>query len=130
MNIMIVSIMERTREIGIIKALGMKNRSILLVFLFESLLIGLLGSLIGIFAGWFGGSFLMNMISGSMGGGLPAAGAAPGVPTMSFGTITPVITWDLIATALLFGVAVAVIFGIYPAWRASKMEPVEALRYE
>lgn len=131
MNIMIVSVMERTREIGIIKALGLKNRSILLVFLFESLLIGLIGSVLGILAGWFGGSFLMTMISAMMGGGgLPGGGEGGGMSTMGFGTITPVISWTLIGTALLFGVAVAVIFGLYPAWRASKMEPVEALRYE
>ncbi len=120
MNIMIVSILERTREIGILKSLGLKDRSILLIFMFESILIGLIGSVLGILAGWGLSNVLMSMMGGMMDGGAQA----PGMSSM-----VPVIDLPLILQALSFGVAVAVIFGLYPAWRASRLEPVKALRY-
>lgn len=130
MNIMIVSIMERTREIGIIKALGMKNRSILAIFLFECFLIGIIGSIGGIILGWFGANFFGLIIGGggfSMG---PPGDAAGSGAASAFASITPVLTIDLIFTALFFGIMVSVVFGLYPAWRASRLPPVEALRYE
>jgi putative ABC transport system permease protein len=124
MNIMIVSLMERTREIGILKALSMKNRTVLLIFLCESVIIGLMGAGIGIVSGWglanvvvrvfrAGGAFMGNQASGSSGI-----------------TITPVLTPTVFIGAFIFGVGVSVIFALYPAWRASKLKPVEALRYE
>lgn len=128
MNIMIVSLMERTREIGILKALGMKGRTVLSVFLCESVIIGLMGATIGIASGWV----LANVVAivfrggnGVFGGGNQANGA--GVGGM---TITPVLTPTVFLGALAFGMGVSVIFALYPAWRASKLKPVEALRYE
>jgi putative ABC transport system permease protein len=128
MNIMIVSLMERTREIGILKALGMKGRTVLLIFLCESLIIGLIGAAIGTASGWV----LANVVSivfragGALGFGNQATQRA------AFGsmTITPVLTPMVFLGALAFGVVVSVVFALYPAWRASKLKPVEALRYE
>ncbi|MCJ7469186.1 ABC transporter permease [Candidatus Bathyarchaeota archaeon] len=122
MNIMIVSLMERTREIGILKALGMKGRTVLLVFLCESVIIGLMGAVIGIASGWG----LANLVAIFLGGGGPVRDNA------GFGgmTITPVLTPTVFLGALVFGLGVSVVFALYPAWRASKLKPVEALRYE
>jgi putative ABC transport system permease protein len=128
MNIMIVSLMERTREIGILKALGMKSRTVLMVFLGESAIIGLLGAVIGIGSGWV----LANIVAMVFRGGGVFAGenqAATGARAGEI-TITPVLTPTVFLGALAFGVGVSVVFALYPAWRASKLKPVEALRYE
>jgi len=128
MNIMVVSLMERTREIGILKALGMKNRTVLMVFLSESVIIGLIGAAIGIASGWGLANVVAIVFSGGGGIGLGNQAAR----TSSFGgmTITPVLTPIVFLGALAFGVGVSVIFALYPAWRASKLKPVQALRYE
>ena len=119
MNIMIVSLIERTREIGILKALGMKSRTVLTIFLGESVIIGLIGAVIGIVLGWI----LANVTATVLGsGGFIGGGSAF--------TITPLLTPEVLIGALGFGVGVSVIFALYPAWRASKLRPVEALRYE
>jgi putative ABC transport system permease protein len=118
MNIMIVSLIERTREIGILKALGMKSRTVLTIFLGESVIIGLLGAVIGIVTGWI----LANVTARILGSGVFGGGGGF--------TITPLLTIDVLVGALAFGVGVSVIFALYPAWRASKLKPVEALRYE
>jgi len=128
MNIMIVSLMERTREIGILKALGMKGRTVLMVFLGESAIIGLMGAAIGIGSGWVLANVVALIFHGGgvfMEGNQAAAGAGAGGMT-----ITPVLTPTVFLGALAFGVGVSVIFALYPAWRASKLKPVEALRYE
>jgi putative ABC transport system permease protein len=129
MNIMIVSLMERTREIGILKALGMKSRTVLLVFLCESVIIGLIGAVIGIASGW-GLANVVALIFGG-GGGLRAGIQNGNQAATSNGmTITPVLTPTVFLGALGFGIGVSVVFALYPAWRASKLKPVEALRYE
>ncbi len=125
MNIMIVSVIERTREIGILKALGMKNQTVLVIFLNEAALIGLLGSLIGIGLGW-GLSNIVTRFGLAMMGG--AAGGNGGA--MRSFTITPVLTPTVFSGALAFGVATSILFGLYPARRASKLNPVDALRQE
>jgi len=120
MNIMIVSLIERTREIGILKALGMKSRTVLTIFLGESIIIGLMGAIVGIVLGWI----LANVTATVLGrGGFIGGGSG------AF-TITPMLTPEVLVGALAFGVGVSVIFALYPAWRASKLKPVEALRYE
>ena len=125
MNIMIVSLMERTREIGILKALGMKNRTVLSIFLSESVIIGVLGAVMGIASGWGLANVVARVFSG---GGF----TRPGNQAAATGgmTITPVLTPTVILGAFAFGILVSVIFALYPAWRASKLKPVEALRYE
>ena len=125
MNIMIVSLIERTREIGILKALGTKNRTVLSIFLTESLIIGLVGTLIGIAFG-LGIADVFSKVQIN-GGGMAQGNRAVATGGMS---ITPVLTPIVFIGALAFGTLVSVIFAIYPAWRASKLKPVDALRYE
>jgi len=107
MNIMLVSVTERTREIGIRKALGATRRDILFQFLAEALALCLLGGVIGIVAG-VGGAEVMRQ---------------------SFGWSTA-IGASSIALAFLFAAAVGIVFGVWPARRASTLDPIEALRYE
>ncbi len=117
MNIMIVSLIERTREIGILKALGMKSRTVLYIFLTESVIIGLIGAIVGIISGWV----LADVVSLILGRGGIIGSAL---------VITPELTPTVILGALAFGVGISVIFALYPAWRASRLKPVDALRYE
>jgi putative ABC transport system permease protein len=129
MNIMIVSLIERTREIGILKALGMKSRTVLTIFLGESVIIGLIGAVLGIGLGWVLANIVAIIFSGGgpfagIGGGQAAGVGAGGMD------IIPVLTPTVLVGALGFGIGVSVIFALYPAWRASKLKPVEALRYE
>ena len=112
MNIMLVSVTERTREIGLRKALGARKQDILIQFLTESSLLSLFGGLIGIGLGW----------AIAYGVGLIAAANAT--------ELTPVVGVDAVLLATLFSTAVGLFFGIYPANRAANLEPVEALRYE
>ena len=112
MNIMLVSVTERTREIGLRKALGAHKSHILTQFLTESALLSLIGGLLGVLLGW---------------------GLAKGVSIIAVqsGTdIIPVFTMGSILLATLFSAAVGIFFGIYPANRAASLEPVEALRHE
>jgi putative ABC transport system permease protein len=125
MNIMIVSLMERTREIGILKALGMKSRTVLAIFICEAVILGLLGSIFGIGLGWV----LANAAARVFTGGGFAAATGQRVAQGGF-VINPVLTPEVLLGAFGFGIAVSVIFAIYPAWRASKLKPVDALRYE
>ena len=112
MNIMLVSVTERTREIGLRKALGARRRDILIQFLTESSLLSLIGGVIGILFGW--------LISFGVGQLAAASGTA----------FTPVVGMDAVALATIFSAIVGLFFGIYPANRAAGLEPVEALRYE
>jgi len=125
MNIMIVSLMERTREIGILKALGTKSRTVLAIFISEAVIIGLLGATFGVGLGWV----LANVAATIFTGGGFAVATGQGAVSGAF-AITPVLTPTLLLGAFGFGIAVSVIFAIYPAWRASKLKPVDALRYE
>ena len=112
MNIMLVSVTERTREIGLRKALGARRRDILTQFLTESSLLSLIGGVIGIMLGW--------LISFTVGRIAAANGTA----------FTPIVGLNAITLATVFSAAVGLFFGIYPANRAASLEPVEALRYE
>jgi putative ABC transport system permease protein len=112
MNIMLVSVTERTREIGLRKALGARRRDILAQFLLESATLSLIGGVIGIGLAWL------------IGKGIALIAANAGSP------FQPVIGWDAVLLATLFSTFVGLFFGIYPANRAAALEPVEALRSE
>lgn len=109
MNIMLVSVTERTREIGLRKAVGAKTRHIMMQFLTEAVVLTLLGGVIGVFAG--------QML-------------AAGMTTALDLDITPSITLITIVIAVGISVGIGIIFGIYPAMRAAKLDPIDALRYE
>ena len=111
MNIMLVSVTERTREIGIRKSLGAKTSSIMLQFLAEAAILTVIGGVIGIILGIIGAYGICSVISVSM--------------QM---TISPGISLSVILFATLFSCAVGVFFGIYPARKAAKLSPIEALR--
>ena len=111
-NIMLTTVTERTHEIGLRKAVGAKRRDILLQFLVESMVLSLLGGLIGVALGW-GASQMMGQVQ-----------------ILGSSAITPVVGLDSILLATFFSMAVGLFFGIYPATRAARLQPVEALRYE
>ena len=130
-NTMFVSVMERTREIGILKALGYKPKQIMGLFLSEAALSGILGGIGGTILGYV----LSFIIGGAlpMSGGFRMGGGPPGQASStsaSSTTLTPVFTPELIAFSLLFPIGIAILAGLYPAWRASRMNAVVALKYE
>jgi putative ABC transport system permease protein len=107
MNIMLVSVTERTREIGVRKALGATRVNILFQFMVESLVLCVLGGIMGVLAGWGGATLISNMAEWNT-----------SVSTQS------------IVVALIFSAAIGLFFGIWPAQRAAKLDPIVALRYE
>lgn len=132
-NIMFVSVMERTREIGVLKALGFKRGDILWLFLSEALLTGVIGGILGCILGVFFGYGITNFFTGGFGGGGGGGGPGGGPSGTQGGielTITPSITPNLLTIALGFAVLIAAVAGLYPSWKASRMNPVDALRAE
>jgi putative ABC transport system permease protein len=124
-NTMYVSVMERTREIGILKALGYRPRQIMGMFLSEAALTGVIGAFCGLGLGYVLAFFMGGMLGGIGGGGGGMFGGGRGGTT-----IQPVFSDGLIAFALVFPVILATVAGLYPAWRASRMNAVVALKYE
>lgn len=107
MNIMLVSVTERTREIGIRIAIGARQREILVQFLLEALMISIIGCLIGVGVGIGGAKIVENFLP-----------------------IKALVTQNSIIISFVVATGVGVFFGFYPAWKASKLEPIEALRYQ
>lgn len=135
MNIMLVSVYERTKEIGLLKAIGFKDRNILIIFLSEAMLVGFIGGVLGIVAGAGASQLVPTLIGtyfGSSNSGLRVGvqGGAGMQSAMASFSYTPIITLDVVGVALMTAVSVSVLSGLYPAWRALKMEPIKALRYE
>ncbi len=106
---MLVSVTERTREIGICKAIGAKRHHILLQFIFESFVLSILGGLVGLLLGYGIGSLIAGMIPGFSGAYVPLWAIL-----LSFGTCA----------------FVGIVFGIIPAAKAAALDPIDALRYE
>jgi putative ABC transport system permease protein len=111
MNIMLVSVTERTREIGIRKAVGARRQDILVQFLLESATLSLVGGLIGIVVGWLTSRLIGGIQLGASG-------------------VNPVVGLDTVLMATVFSMAIGLFFGVYPATRAASLNPIEALRYE
>jgi putative ABC transport system permease protein len=107
MNIMLVSVLERTREIGIRKALGAREHDIWIQFLIEAAILTLSGGVIGVIIGWLVSYFINSM-----------------------GLMTTVVTADVVILAVVVSVCIGLFFGFYPAWNASRLNPIEALRSE
>ncbi|MEH7891901.1 macrolide ABC transporter permease [Bacillus thuringiensis] len=107
MNIMLVSVTERTREIGIRKALGATRGKILLQFLIEAVMLTLLGGLVGIGLG-YSGAYIVSSIA----------------------KWPPLVSWNVVVGGVLFSMVLGIIFGLIPANKAAKLDPIEALRYE
>ena len=128
MNIMMITVLERTREIGVMKAVGFRNRDILTLYLLEAILIGVIGGLIGIAVGVGGAQILPHITF------LRAPAAETQDPSAEGQQLSPpyspVIPIDIALAAFTLAVVVSIAAGLYPAWRASRMEPVRALRYE
>ena len=107
MNIMLVSVTERTREIGVRKALGATRKAVLFQFLIEALVLCFLGGLMGVLGG-YGAAQLMSRV-------------------MEWETV---VAPQAVITALVFSAGIGLFFGIWPAQRAAKLDPIDALRYE
>jgi putative ABC transport system permease protein len=105
---MLVTVTERTREIGLRKAIGAKRRDILVQFLIEAMTLSLLGGFAGILIGAGGAIAIGKLVE----------------------NFNPVVAPGAVITAVGFSLAVGLFFGLYPAWRASRLNPIEALRYE
>jgi putative ABC transport system permease protein len=107
MNIMLVSVTERTKEIGIRKSIGAKKRNILVQFLIEAVVLSLVGGFAGVLCGVIGGNGVAALLSAKM-----------------------VFPWGWAAAGLIVCSAIGIGFGFYPAWKAASLDPIEALRYE
>jgi len=130
-NTMFVSVMERTREIGILKAIGYRPKQIMSLFLSEAALTGVAGAILGTLMGIALSFLLGGGMASSFSFRPPGMGGAPGSRTPTSGTsYSPVFSTQLFAFSLLFPIGLAVLAGLYPAWRASRMNAVTALKYE
>lgn len=124
LNTMMMSVLERTNEIGVMRALGLTRRQTRALFFFEAITIAAIGGLVGV-AGGGGAAFYLSRVGIHLGDAAAKAPAA--VPIHE--TVYPHASLDTLALAFLLGIAMAVVGGLLPAWRAANIEPVEAMRH-
>ena len=127
MNTMFMAVAERTREIGILKSIGATDSYIFALFLFESALIGLVGSVTGLFVGVFFTRVVPTLIS--LTGGVSAFGPRLTQNPGGLRLVEVAITPEVVLTSITIGVLVAVVAGLLPSYRAARMKPAEAVRY-
>lgn len=113
MNIMLVTVTERTREIGIRKSLGATNGNIRTQFLFEAVILTLSGGVVGVILGYLGSLAIGSVVS-----------------SLAGFDFTPVLSIPVVTLVVIISSSIGIIFGVYPAAKASKLDPIEALRYE
>jgi putative ABC transport system permease protein len=107
MNIMLVSVTERTREIGIRRAIGAKKRNIMVQFIMEAVVLCEVGGAVGVVFGILGGNLLALVLK-----------------------LPPAVPFDWVVMGLAICSVVGIVFGTYPAWKAANLDPIESLRYE
>jgi putative ABC transport system permease protein len=129
MNIMLATVTERTREIGIRRALGAKRRDIVVQFVSESVILSSVGGLVGMSLGLLTPTFVRWLGEFLARSGFQGTGAEEG-SLMTITQMKAVVTPWAVILAFSVSVLVGILFGLYPAWRASKMDPIEALRHE
>ena len=112
-NTMITSVLERFKEIGILKSIGARNSEIFKIFLFESGFLGFVAGVIGVLVGWGASNFAAGILDNA-----------------GYGFLSPHYSWVLFAGLIVFATLTGAISGMIPAWRASKINAVDALRYE
>jgi putative ABC transport system permease protein len=110
---MITSVLERFKEIGVLKSIGARNSEIFKIFLFESGFLGFVAGTIGVLVGWGITVFAAGILD-----------------NLGYGFLSPHYSWHLFAACILFATLTGAISGMIPAWRASKINTVDALRYE
>ena len=113
MNTMYTSVLERTKEIGVMKAIGARNTSIMKIFIYESGILGLIGGILGVVLGF--------LVASAAGGAAAAAG---------YSSLRPIFPVFLVLGCLLFSFLIGAASGFFPALKASKLKPANALRYE
>jgi putative ABC transport system permease protein len=112
-NTMITSVLERFKEIGILKSIGARNSEIFKIFLFESGFLGFVAGSIGVLVGWAASDFGAGILD-----------------NLGYGFLSPHYSWSLFIVLILFATLTGAISGMIPAWKASKINAVDALRYE
>ena len=121
-NIMYATVTERTREIGTMMAIGAKRRQIMMLFLYQSMMIGFMGGFLGCILGASGSMVIVGFLSDYL--------KTIGGTAYSGGAITLILSWEWFGIALIFGIVTGIIAGVLPARKAAKMDPVTALHYQ